>query len=99
MISEFDRGTAITIEIQFKALTPHSGYALSDVTTPRITVWAPDESKIVDNQSLTNSATGKYYYNIQTTKAFLTGQYRAEISGIIGSITGIKAINGIFKLK
>jgi len=98
MIPEFNRGAAITIEIIYQGLIPHGEYMNSDVTTPKITVWSPSNKKLVTEATPAKQDVGKYFYNLQTLRTWEAGIYRCEITGVLSGLTGLKMVNGIFRL-
>lgn len=54
------------------------------VGTPTVTIYDPNETKVVDAVAMTSESLGTYVYNFQTTDTMLTGTYaafcRAEVA-------------------
>ena len=82
-MEQYDRGSAITIEVEFKKYTPFTGHTYFDPNTFTITVTDSAGAKKVDAVSLEKKETGKYFYVVQTEKTWEDGTYIVEINSTI----------------
>ncbi|MFC1714861.1 hypothetical protein ACFL6S_14430 [Candidatus Poribacteria bacterium] len=55
----------------------------TDPTSPTISVWDPEGTKLVDSVTPTNSGTGVYYYNYRIPEAGPEGVWIAEFTGVV----------------
>jgi len=76
---EYERGTTIKISAEFLA-----NGKLVDPLYPRVTVYKPDGTKLVDNAEPFKDEAGKYHYYIETSKTDPLGLYIVEWSGWCG---------------
>lgn len=60
---------------------------LIDPTNPRISIYNPNGSTVVSNQTMLKESTGVYYYLFLTTSGAVQGYYQAWFSGDIGGFT------------
>lgn len=98
-MAEFNKGTSIKITILYDQINTSDEYAdIVTVTTPLITIYDKDDTKVVTAGVPTKEDDGKYIYYVQTSRNWQSGDYRSDISGVVGSYTGVKITNGIFKL-
>lgn len=98
-MSDFNRGEVITIEAELQEYTPFDSHALADADSlPTITVKDESNTEKVTAQSMTKSATGKYYYVVTTLTTWVVGNYQTTIVSIYNSITNTYVKNNAFKL-
>ena len=72
----YERGTTIKITAEFK-----SSGQYADPLYPRVNVYKPDGSKLIDNAIPFKSDTGRYYYYIETSSNAMLGLYMVEWIG------------------
>ncbi len=98
MISK-EAGATVTIEATFNQYTPFGEYAVAD-PNPLPTITAIDNNKItrVDAQDMVKSATGQYYYHIQTAANWPVGIYLVKINATFGSYVDVEIDRSSFKL-
>ena len=75
-LTEYERGNTIKASVEFK----YSG-AYTDPLYPKINVYNPDGTKLVDDGSPIKDDTGKYHYFIETTPSSQLGIYIIEWTG------------------
>ena len=61
---------------------------LVNVSTPRIDIYTPDQTKIINSSALTNESTGTYYYiwSVSTSLSTALGLYQAWASGYSSNV-------------
>lgn len=92
MTKEFDLGSAIIFEVQFKKLEPYGDtYTLFNPTSPQISVWDSAGVIKVNAQSLLLKDTGRYYYIMQSTEEWTPGTYDVKVSGTDGTYSDVFA--------
>lgn len=98
MISK-EAGATITIEATFNQYTPFGSYAVAD-PSPLPTITVIDKNKVtrVSAQNMTKTATGQYYYYIQTAANWPVGVYFVRINATFGSYVDVEIDRSSFKL-
>jgi hypothetical protein len=81
----YDRGSAVLLEVEFKKRTPFVGDALFDPASSTITITDNLGTVRVSAASLTQSATGQWYYICQSEVTWRTGEYKVVISASDGT--------------
>ena len=77
----YDAGSAIILEVKTEEHIPHEDIdELFDPITIKVTITDPDNTVVVNNQSMTKSSIGKYYYIIQSTVVWIKGRYKVQIN-------------------
>ena len=81
----YERGTTIKVTAEFK-----SSGQLIDPLYPKLNVYKPDGTKLVDNVTPFKSGVGKYYYFIETSSNAMLGLYTVEWVGwsLLGGALG-----------
>lgn len=88
-IKTVNRGTAVTIELEYKKRVPFGSPVYFDpATTPTVTIKDEHGTAVVDAQDATKSDVGKWYYFCQTDVAWHPGDYTVETSPTDGTYTG-----------
>ena len=64
-ISQYERGNTIKASVEFK----YNG-SYTDPLYPKINVYKPDGTKLIDAGDPVKEETGKYYYYIETSQLF-----------------------------
>ena len=80
---QFTRGTTICVLVKISQLTPFGSYAAYSPdggVTVTVTNRADDTIK-VNNQSMTEDSTGRFYYNWSSSESDAIGGYLVEIDG------------------
>lgn len=96
---ENDKGTPITVDVEFEQYTPHGVWAhFNPDTTQTITITDPAGTDKVDAENLVNSDVGKYYYVVQSAADWIRGIYLAKVNATDGSYTDISINTNIFNL-
>jgi hypothetical protein len=90
-IGTFNRGTTVLIELEYKKRQPFGTAAYFDPsTTPTVTVQDPHGTTVADAQDATQSATGKWYYLLQTEVAWQPGDYTITADPTDGTYIGME---------
>jgi hypothetical protein len=104
-MENFDLGSALLIPVKFKVKTPFgsadgesSSEAYYDPTSYTITVYDEGGTIKVDGVALTKSATGKYYYIVQTTTDWDAGIYKVTVESGNGSNDDVTTEYKFFRL-
>lgn len=94
-----DRGSAITILVEFKKNDPFGTAAYFDpAILPTIMVTDPLGAVKVNGQNMTKKDTGRYYYVCQTATTWETGVYTSKAEGGDGTYNDITTAK-CFQLK
>ena len=99
MVTEYDKGSAVTIEVEFKKYTAFGEYAYFDPSSHKITVTDTNGNVKIDAVDLVKEETGKYYYIVQTETDWITGKYETKISSSDPTNTDITKDGRSFYLK
>lgn len=75
-LTKYERGNTIKASVEFK-----SSGVYADPLYPKINVYKPDGSKLVDNGTPLKDDTGKYHYYIETSSDDPLGIYIIEWTG------------------
>lgn len=75
-IEKKERGTTVKTTWNTK-----SDGADADVNSPKINIYKPDGTKLVDDDDPTHDGTGNYSYHFTTTSSDLLGLYVIEWTG------------------
>lgn len=94
-----DRGSAITIKVEFMRNPPYGTPEYFDPTTPKISITDPAGTLRVNEASLVKDSLGKYYYICQTAVDWPVGRYSAKATGIDGSYSDVTVKSDAFVLK
>ena len=95
-----DRGSTVTIEIEFKKRTPFgTTWDYFDPTSPKVTVYNPGGEAVATDAVPTKSAVGKYYYIVQTLVAWMPGKYSTKVTGTDGAYSEVDASPEVFELE
>lgn len=79
-------GSTVVVELKLYKYTPFGSYALNDDDSqPTIDIWDGGETQRVTAQNMTKSATGKYYYVLNSNTAWVVGHFRVKITATIDS--------------
>jgi hypothetical protein len=97
-MENFDLGSAVLIEVEFKTNTPFSTEDYYDPASATITVYDEGENVKVDGAALVKSATGKYYYVIQTLITWEPGLYKVKIDAGNGTYDDVTYKREFFRL-
>ena len=82
----FDAGDCLRITDEFKDINN----AYFDPTEVKITITQSDDGTVVvDEQDMTQSATGRYFYNWQTSVNYAGKNYDVKV---VGTKSGVNAI-------
>jgi len=76
---QYERGTTVKVTAQFL-----SNDQLVDPLYPKITVYKPDGTKLIDSADPFKEDVGKYYYFVETSSTDPLGLYIVEWSGWCG---------------
>ena len=95
----FKIGSPITVEVQFYRREPYGTPTLFDPTTATISVYKSGQSKDVTDEDLIKSETGKYYYVIQTTTSWATGNYSIWVQASDGTYDDDEVLLNAFTLE
>jgi len=97
LFMEYKAGATVvvTTEIKDPSSIPN---LLFDPTTVRITVYNPDDTVRVNDQSMVKISTGIYSYNIQTLSNWPLGAYTGFITSTSGANTDITITQVFFTL-
>lgn len=79
-VAQYNKGSAIVVEVEFKKYTAFGEYVYFDPSTYTITVTDTEGSIKVDAENLIKHEAGKYYYVIPTATDWITGRYETKIS-------------------
>lgn len=97
-IREYDRGSAIVVEVEFKEYdTSTQTYSYFDPTTPTITITEPCGEVKFDQKALVKDFVGKYHYVVQTAADWKTGVYLGTVESAGATYTDITNVS-IFAL-
>lgn len=96
---EKDLGSAVLIEAEFKKATAFGDDAYYDPSpAPKVTVTDPEGTEVIAAQDMTQSATGKYYYTVQSTTSWEAGYYDVKVTAGDGTNSDVNNQNNLFKL-
>lgn len=74
------RGSSIVIEASIKEYTPFGSAILSNPSDGVTIIVKKDGTTILDNVSMINSNTGKYYYIWNTSTTYTSGEYIISVT-------------------
>lgn len=95
-----DRGASLTIELTLSKYQPFGNFFEKDAdSAPSITVLNPNGLTVVDAQTMTKSATGKYYYNVQTLETWTPGIYEVSITATLDGHDNTEIEKQAFRLE
>lgn len=97
-VEKYDRGSTVSIEIEFKKRTPNVSDDRFDPTVPKITIYDPDGKAVVTDADLVNDATGLFHYLLQTLPSWKIGYYSYKVTATAGSYNDISEFNNKFEL-
>lgn len=99
-MKKYDLGSAFYVEVEFKEYTPFGSSAYVDPTAATITITDPDGTKKVDGVDFlpNKSATGKYYYLVETTTSWIVGDYKVTIESTKNSVDDVTISDPEFQL-
>ena len=98
-MGDFNRGEVFIVEAELKEYTPFDDHAYANADSiPKITINDSKNNVRVDNQDMSNSATGKYYYTIESLTSWLVGNYDVIIVSIYNSKSNTYVKHGAFTL-
>lgn len=95
---EFDKGSAVVLEVEFKQYTPFGATAYFDPTSPKVSVIDNTGVFKVTDGVLTKSTVGKYYYVCQTGTSWEKGFYQVKVTATSGAYTDVTMDAMGFKL-
>jgi hypothetical protein len=77
---EYDRGSTVVIEVEFKRYDPFGEYAYFDPWVYTITITDPEGTVKINAVNLIQKTTGKYYYRLQTLTDWEIGTYIVKVN-------------------
>ncbi|MDI6761227.1 MAG: hypothetical protein QMD05_10420 [Candidatus Brocadiaceae bacterium] len=92
----YERGELVAVETTFEKASAFGSPAYYNPTTYKIDITDPDGTKVVNNQDLVNSATGKYYYYWQSNTTSIKGVYDVAVRTFDGTYNDNVAREDVF---
>ena len=78
-MNNYDRGSLILLETDIKKAIPFGEDVNYSPTSVKITVLSPTDQVLIDAVTMDEAGVGQYYYNLQTTAAWVHGTYSVKI--------------------
>ena len=94
----YEQGDAVRVEITVK-LRSNRTWTLHDPGSGcKITIYDPNRTAVVSDQSMTKEAVGYYFYNWQSSVSSVRGPYTVRIVADDGSTQGTRE-DRLFEIK
>jgi len=99
-MKKYDRGSSFYILVEFKEYIPFEDSDYVDPSAATITITDPDDTDVVDGANIlpNKSATGKYYYLVESLTTWITGDYKVTIESTEDSVDDVTVSNPEFQL-